>query len=151
MVSKYRRQVSSSFSTPTLLFTGMILLRVSSSGAWRETDNVNCNPYWASLSICSTKPQVDREMCRIPMFSPSGWFTRVKKRKTVSKLSKGSPIPIKTMLETGTPLSIWVNSTWSSISAGVRSRTFPAMVEAQKAHPIRHPTWQEMHTVLPCW
>ena len=44
-----------------------------------------------------------------------------------------------------------MNSTWSSISAGVRSRTLPAMVEAQKAHPIRHPTWEEMHTVLPWW
>ena len=25
------------------------------------------------------------------------------------------------------------------------------MVEAQNAHPIRHPTWEEMHTVLPWW
>ena len=60
-------------------------------------------------------------------------------------------MPISTMLDTGRPESIWVNSTWSSISAGVRSRTLPAMVEAQKAHPIRHPTWEEMHTVLPWW
>ena len=54
------------------------------------------------------------------------------------------------MLEMGAPLSIWVNSTWSTISAGDRSRTFPAMVDAQNAQPIRQPTWQEMQTVLPC-
>ena len=61
----------------------------------------------------------------------------------------GSPMPISTMLLISRPESSWVNSTWSNISAGVRSRTFPATVEAQKAHPIRHPTWEEIHTVLP--
>ena len=86
----------------------------------------------------------------MPMFIPSGWFTRVRNRITVSKLSRGSPMPMSTMLEMGAPLSIWVNSTWSIISAGVRSRTLPARVEAQKAHPMRQPTWQEMHTVFPC-
>ena len=25
------------------------------------------------------------------------------------------------------------------------------MVEAQKAQPMRQPTWEEMHTVLPYW
>ena len=150
VVWKYRRQVSISFSTPTERFTGMILDRVSSSGAWRDTDNVNCNPRWASLSILSVSPQVDREMCRMPMFSPSGWLTRVRNFITVSKLSSGSPMPMRTMLETGSPLSSWVNSTWAIISAGVRSRTLPARVEAQKAQPMRQPTWQEMHTVFPC-
>ena len=53
------------------------------------------------------------------------------------------------MLLISSPESIWVNSTWSSISAGVRFRTRPAMVDAQKAQPIRQPTWEEMHTVLP--
>ena len=75
------RAGTSNFSTPTLLFTGMILDRVSSSGAWRETDKVNCNPYRASLSICSTKPQVDtawsRCLCVIstatPCASPARW------------------------------------------------------------------------------
>ena len=85
----------------------------------------------------------------MPMFIPSGWFTSSRNRSTLSRLSMGSPIPISTMLETSAPESIWVKSTWSSISAGVKSLTFPAMVEAQKAQPIRHPTWEEMHTVLP--
>ena len=55
------------------------------------------------------------------------------------------------MLEMGTPLSNWVNSTWSSSSEGRRSRTLPAMVLAQKAQPMRQPTWDEMQTVLPWW
>ena len=60
-------------------------------------------------------------------------------------------MPIKTMLETGSPESFWTKITWSSISPGVRSRTLPAMVEAQKAQPIRQPTWEEMQTVFPWW
>ena len=87
-----------------------------------------------------TTPQVEREMCRMPMFCPSGWFTSSRKRRTLSRLSIGSPMPIKTMLETGSPESFWTKITWSSISPGVRSRTLPAMVEAQKAQPIRQPT-----------
>ena len=60
-------------------------------------------------------------------------------------------MPMSTMLEMGTPLSSWVNSTWSSSSEGRRSRTLPAMVLAQKAQPMRQPTWDEMQTVLPWW
>ena len=58
-------------------------------------------------------------------------------------------MPISTILEISRPESSWVNSTWSSISPAVRSRTFPATVLAQKAQPMRQPTWEEMHTVLP--
>ena len=96
-----------------------------------------------------TTPQVDRLIWRMPMFSPSGWFTSRRKRSTLSRLSRGSPIPISTILEISRPESSWVNSTWSSISPAVRSRTFPATVLAQKAQPMRQPTWEEMHTVLP--
>ena len=59
-------------------------------------------------------------------------------------------MPMSTMLEMGAPLSSWVKSTWSTISAGVRFRTLPASVEAQKAQPMRQPTWLETQTVLPC-
>ena len=58
-------------------------------------------------------------------------------------------MPMRTMLETGTPPSAWAKITCSSISPGDRSRTLPPRVEAQKAHPMRHPTWLEMQTVLP--
>ena len=32
---------------------------------------------------------------------------------------------------------------------GVKSLNLPAIVDAQKAHPIRQPTWEEMQTVFP--
>ena len=90
-------------------------------------------------------------MCRIPMFSPSGWFTSSRNRSTLSRLSSGSPMPIKTILEMGSPESFWAKITWSRISDGVKSLTLPAIVDAQKAHPIRQPTCEETQTVLPWW
>ena len=63
----------------------------------------------------------------------------------------GSPMPMRTMLETGSPESFRTKITWSSISPAVRSRTFPARVEAQKAQPMRQPTWEEIQTVFPWW
>lgn len=64
-----------------------------------------------SAAYYITAPQVDREMWRMPMFRPSAWLTSSRKRRTLSRLSMGSPMPIKTMLEMGRPLSIWVKST----------------------------------------
>ena len=61
----------------------------------------------------------------------------------------GSPMPMSTILDTSRPLSAWVKITCSAISPAVRSRTLPPRVEAQKAQPMRHPTWLEMQTVLP--
>ena len=89
----------------------MMRLRVSLSGAWSDTDSVSCNCFSASASIPGTTPQVDRLMCRMPMFSPWGLLTSSKKRSTLSMLSSGSPMPMSTMLDTGRPLSSWVKST----------------------------------------
>ena len=69
---KYRSQASMSCSTPLPRFAGMMRERVSSSGACRETDRVNCKLSSASLSNFSVSPQVESEMWRIPMFIPSG-------------------------------------------------------------------------------
>ena len=88
-------------------------------------------------------------MCRMEIFMPSALLTSSKNRITLSKLSSGSPIPISTMWLTGKPESIWVNSTWSSISKGSSLRTRPPKVDAQKAQPIAQPTSVEMQTVFP--
>ena len=124
-------------------------LRVALSGAWSETESVSCRFSSASASMPGTTPQVESEIWRIPMFSPSGWFTSCRKRSTFTRLSSGSPMPMRTMLEMSFPESSWVKSTWSSISEGVKSLTLPAMVEAQNLQPIRQPTCEEMQTVLP--
>ena len=49
-----------------------------------EMDSVIGRPSLANRSIRSARPQVDREICRHPMFSPSGWETRRMKRTTWS-------------------------------------------------------------------
>ena len=58
-----------------------------------------------------TTPQVESEMCRMPMFIPSGWLMSSKKRSTFFRLSIGSPMPIRTMLEISRPESSCVKST----------------------------------------
>ena len=55
--------------------------------------------------------QVDRLMWRMEMFMPSGLFTSSRNRSTLSKLSRGSPMPIRTIWDTGRPESIWVKRT----------------------------------------
>ena len=89
----------------------MMRLRVALSGAWSETDSVSCKLSSASASIPGTTPQVESEMCRMPMFIPSGWLMSSKKRSTFFRLSIGSPMPIRTMLEISRPESSCVKST----------------------------------------
>ena len=62
-------------------------------------------------SIFGTRPQVERLICCIEIFIPSGLFTSSKKRNTLARLSSGSPMPISTIWDTGSPESTWVNST----------------------------------------
>ena len=89
----------------------MMRLRVALSGAWSETDSVSCKLSSASASMPGTTPQVESEMWRMPMFIPSGWLMSSKKRSTFFRLSIGSPMPIRTMLEISRPESSCVKST----------------------------------------
>ena len=57
---------------------------------------------------------------------------------------------MSTMLSMRWPLSFAAKSTWSSSSPEERLRTRPPMVEAQKLHPMRHPTWLEIQREVPC-
>ena len=51
---------------------------------------------------------------------------------------------------TRSPASRASAATSPTISPAERLRTRPPMVEAQKAHPIAHPTCEETQTVVPC-
>ena len=82
-------------------------LRMSLLGAWREAERVSWSFFSASWSIFGTRPQVERLMFRIPMFTPSGDEMFSRKRMTSSKLSSGSPMPISTMWEMRSPMSFW--------------------------------------------
>ena len=75
------------------------------SGACSDTDSVSCRCRFASSSIFGTKPQVDRLMLRIPMLTPSGQEMISRKSITLSKLCSGSPMPIRTMWDTRSPVS----------------------------------------------
>ena len=65
-------------------------------------------------------------------------------------MSSGSPMPISTKEEMGSPACRSASYTSPSISAGVRLRTSPPRVEAQNLQPIRQPTWVEMQRLKPC-
>ena len=60
--AKYTRQASSSSSTPQRLLMGMMAERVSSSGAWSDTESVMGSSSWESCRMRSTRPQVESEM-----------------------------------------------------------------------------------------
>src|SRR5699024_6962021 len=100
---------------------------------------------------CSTSPQVDSEMLRWEMLSPSCADTSRKNLTTLSKLSSGSPLPINTMLVTylSPPPSAFTASTCPSISPDDRLRINPSRVLAQNLQPKRHPTCVDTQRVLP--
>ena len=66
------------------LFTGMVRERISSLGAWRDTERVSWSFLSARSYILSTRPQVEREMWRMLTLSPSSEVTSSKKRSTFS-------------------------------------------------------------------
>ena len=70
-------------------------------------DRVSWSLRSASRSIWGTMPQVDRLMLRIPMLTPSGDEIRERNFITWSKLSSGSPMPMRTMWEMRSPMSFW--------------------------------------------
>ena len=81
---KKARQACKSCSTGQRRFTGISRERSTSLGAWSETESVSCSLSSSSRRIMGTSPQVEREICRIPMFSPSGWLTSRRKVMTFS-------------------------------------------------------------------
>ena len=58
--------------------------RVSSSAAWREMESVMGKFSFASFSMRSTNPQVESEICRYPIFRPSGEPTSWRNLMTLS-------------------------------------------------------------------
>ena len=66
-------------------------------------------------------------------------------RSTLSKLSKGSPCPIKTMFVNFSRSGrLYI---WFSISAADKEAVQPWRPVIQKAQCILHPTWQDTHSV----
>ena len=76
---------------------------------------------------------------------PHGAVSTSIARRTLSQLSSGSPMPMKTALVSEAASSISINC--ESISAGVRLPCQPCRPVMQKRQPIRHPICEETHTV----
>jgi len=83
------------------------------------------------------------------MFNPFSSLINSRNFVTFSKLSRGSPLPIKTMLETFSPMFFSISYICSNNSEGLKFLSSPLRVEAQNLQPIRHPDCVEIHTELP--
>ena len=78
--------------------------------------------------------------------NPQGAVSMSMTRRTLSQLSRGSPIPMNTVLVSTAVSSTSMN--WERISAGVRSPCHPPRPVMQKRQPIRQPFWEETQRVL---
>jgi len=78
---------------------------------------------------------------------PSGAFMIATALATLSKLSSGSPIPMKTKFVSSSPRTSLRKSAWPVISDGVRFRWNPSSPLAQKAQVNLHPACVDRQTV----
>ena len=121
----------------------MILFLISSFGACKDKAKLVCIPNLPYSIIPFGRPQVETVICLAPIPSPNGLLAIRIKSMTLSKLSKGSPVPMTLIWVTDSPLSsnIWLISINSpTISEVSNPRFFFNKPEAQKAHPIEQPT-----------
>lgn len=86
----------------------------------------------------------------VPDAKPVRLTDEAEETDDIPVIVNGSPMPIMTMPSMRSPVSICAMRTCPISSPAVRSRTLPPMVDAQKRHPMRQPTCEEMQTVLPC-
>ncbi len=123
----------------------MISLRRSSSAAWSEIASFGRFFQVAICSIPGITPAVDtvtrrQEICSKRISSACSRF---------SKLSRGSPMPMKTRFRLGARAGPrrFAASTWATISPGVRLRPPPQKPVTQKRQARAQPAWLEIHRV----
>ena len=120
--------------------------RVASSGACSETARWSFSPVAVSASMPGTMPTVETVICRQPS-APSALSARRRTAvRTASRLSIGSPMPMKTRVCSLRPTAFASRRSarnCSTISPAVRLRSKPVFVVAQKSHPIAQPTCEE--------
>mmetsp|Transcript_32005 Transcript_32005/g.101918 ORF Transcript_32005/g.101918 Transcript_32005/m.101918 type:complete len:241 (-) Transcript_32005:337-1059(-) len=114
-------------------------------GAWMLTASVDWCSYSAILRIALGTPTVEIVMLRAPM--PTSTLRARCAAMTPRRLSRGSPIPMNTTLDTRRPKWASMVSTWSTISCGRRLRAKPPLPVAQNVQRMGHPTWLDTHTV----
>ena len=98
-------------------------------------------------SMRGTIPTVLTVMRRSGTANPAGSRNTATARSTASRLSRGSPIPMKTTLGGANPRCRATRAYWRTISDASRLRTRPSRPVSQNTQPRAHPTWLERHTV----
>ena len=138
--SRGRRQTAS--PRHSARFTGMILERVSLSGAWRDTDSVSCSSSSASRPNAGPRGRRWRGRCAASRCScPSGLVDQLQRTAApCRRLSSGSPMPMSTMLEMGRPESVWAEE---HLVQHLRRRQVPDLAAdgggaEGAAHPAAH-------------
>ena len=117
--AKYRWQAANSSSTSQARFTGMIRERVSLSGAWRDTDSVSCRS--SSASRVDARHHAAGGQADMPHadVQPVGMVHQLAESAArCPDCPAARRCPSARCWRSGSPESSWVNSTWSSISAG---------------------------------
>ena len=95
------------------LLMGTRTSRTSSVVAWKDT--AKRQPISVAVrAISGTTPEVDRVMRRRPRAIPSLSITTFIASRTLSKLYKGSPMPIRTMFDTSRTSSLGAPGTGHS-------------------------------------
>mmetsp|Transcript_23489 Transcript_23489/g.75931 ORF Transcript_23489/g.75931 Transcript_23489/m.75931 type:complete len:210 (-) Transcript_23489:267-896(-) len=109
----------------------------------------------ASRMMRPAEPPTVETVIRLAPRSKSDWWVMPRRLlRTASRLSRGSPIPMKTTLRTSAPPSSRTDcracQTCSRISAADSCANAPIVPVAQKEHWRPHPTWEETQTVQRC-
>mmetsp|Transcript_150649 Transcript_150649/g.288672 ORF Transcript_150649/g.288672 Transcript_150649/m.288672 type:complete len:244 (+) Transcript_150649:330-1061(+) len=114
------------------------------------TDHASLHGSSAILAMRSGEgPTVDTMMWRLDMAKASGCTSMLTAVRTFSKLLRGSPMPMKTMLTSfGKPCSRTMRRavhTCTRISSAFRFRTKPMVPVLQKAQAREQPTCEDTH------
>ena len=94
-----------------------------------------------------TIPTVLTVILRSGTAKPAGSRSTAMARSTSSRLSSGSPIPMKTTFVGRAPRCRAATAYCATISAAVRLRWSPRRPVSQKTHPRAHPACDETQTV----
>mmetsp|Transcript_13849 Transcript_13849/g.40561 ORF Transcript_13849/g.40561 Transcript_13849/m.40561 type:complete len:216 (-) Transcript_13849:169-816(-) len=131
------------------LVVGTSTRRTSSSAAC--TDQASRVGRDSNASMASGEgPTVDTEMCEFPRRKPSTMVRAA--RCTCSRLSAGSPMPMKTTFVSGGSSLLWAScmpaKSCPRISCASRDRMSPMAPVEQNAQARAQPTWLETQIVV---
>ena len=143
-VKSYRRRIAATSATGHARSTGMIAARSSWKGLCRLT--ARCTFVLSSNRRNSgTTPAVESVMRVGDQPKPHSAVRMSSALSTLSVLSSGSPMPMKTSFVSVSRSGR--ETIWLRISAAVSECCSPCRPVAQNLHPMRHPACDETQSV----